>query len=122
MDIDYKALLPMALRAMYPDVSERKVVESKLKAYGAESFHREPARVKLGVLYLTSQQPEKLDSFIDLACTDYRDLLCAAEYPYSSRRWGLREKDLEKYKKLQAKEEQEFLAWMKSIKQSSQEN
>lgn len=92
MKINYKTLLPMALKAMYPDIPKRDEVKRKLDTYGKESFHREQSRVKLGILYLASQEPEKLDSFIDLACTDYRDLLCTAEYPHSSRRWGIEEK------------------------------
>ncbi len=118
MNIDYKVLLPMALKAMFPIEAGREQVAKKLDAYGTESFHREQPRVKLGILYLVSQQPEKLDSFIDLACTDYRDLLCAAEYPHSSRRWGLQEKDPEKYKKLQNKEEKEYLSWVEKIHQA----
>ncbi|MEJ2609552.1 MAG: hypothetical protein P8179_05540 [Candidatus Thiodiazotropha sp.] len=118
MNIDYEALLPMALNAMFPKEVNRMVVEKKLEAYGTESVHREPARVKLGILYLISQKPENIDAFIDLACTDYRDLLCAAEYPHSSRRWRLQEKDPEKYKKLQDKEEKEYLSWVEKIHQA----
>jgi hypothetical protein len=116
MEIDYKALLPMALKALYPNVLRRNEVEIKLESYGKESFHRELSRVRLGILYLASQTPEKLDSFIDLACTDYRDLLCAAEHPHSSRHWEIRKKDPGKYKKLQDKEEKEYLAWVDTIK------
>jgi hypothetical protein len=116
MDIDYQALVPMALKAMYRDEREREGVERQLQAYGTESFHREQSRVQLGVLYLASKAPEKLASLIDIACADWRDLLCAAEYPHSSRRWGLKDKDPEKYKKLQDREEKEYLAWVESIK------
>jgi hypothetical protein len=118
MNIDYQALLQVALKKMYPDRSEREVVERKLDAYGAESFHREQPRVRLGIIYLVSQEPEKIDSFIELACNDHRDLLCAAEYPYSSRRRGLKEKDPEKYNKLQDKEKKEYLEWVDKIKQA----
>jgi hypothetical protein len=118
MEINYKKILSMALKVMYPDTPKRNEVERKLDAYGKESFHREQSRVKLGILYLAPQEPEKLDSFIDLACTDYRDLLCAAEYPHSSRRWGIREKDPDKHKKLQNKEEKEYLAWVEIIKRA----
>lgn len=116
MKLNYKELLPLALKALYPDISKRNELERKLDAYGKESFHREQARVRLGILYLVSQAPEKLDTFIGLACTDYRDLLCAAEYPHSSRRWEGRKKDTEKYKKLQDKEEKEYLAWVETFK------
>lgn len=115
MNIDYQSLVPVALRVMYPEEEKRKEVEQLLEVYGTETFHREKSRVRLGILYLVSQEPDKLESFIDLACTDYRDLLCAAEYPHSSRRWGLQEKDPEKYKKFQVKEEKEYLTWVESI-------
>ena len=115
LDIDYQALIPLALKALYPDEAERGEVEKKLQTYGTESYHREQARVKLGVLYLASQDREKLDSHLRLACSDYRDLLCAAEYPHSSRRWGLHDKDPEKYRKLKEKEKAEYLAWVESI-------
>ncbi|GAB6096705.1 hypothetical protein JCM14469_29580 [Desulfatiferula olefinivorans] len=118
MEINYKTLLPMSLKAMYSDLPKRDEVKRKLDAYGKESFHSEQSRVKLGILYLASQEPEKLDSFIDLACIDYRDLLCSAEYPHSSRRWGIREKDCEKYKKLQDKGGKEYLAWVETIKKA----
>lgn len=118
MNIDYKILLSTALKVMFPNESEREGIAKKLDAYGTESFHREQSRVRLGILYLVSRGPDRIDSFIELACTDYRDLLCAAEYPHSSRRWGLKEKDPEKYKKLQNKEEKEYLAWVQTINQA----
>ena len=115
MNVDYKSLVQIALRSMYPEEQKRNLAEKLLKKYGTESFHRDVSRVRPGVLYLAFQEPEKLKSFINLACTDYRELLCAAEYPYSSRRWGLQEKDPSKYRKLEIKEEKEYLAWVKSI-------
>ena len=118
MDIDYKELIPVALRAMYSDEQYRVQVQVQLDAYGRESYQREKYRVILGVLYLTSQEQDKLSSFIELACTDYRDLLCAAEYPHSSGCGRLKDKDPEKYRKLQVKEEKEYLSWVQSIKQA----
>lgn len=115
MEIDYQALIPMALKKMYPDEQKRRQVESLLKQYGTESFHKEKHRVMLGVLYVTHKQPERLEAFIELACTDYRDLLCAAEYPYSSQDWRLKGKKPENYRQLQAKEQQEYLSWVQTI-------
>lgn len=118
LNLDYDALLPAALRAMYPDPSQRSAVEGKLEAYEKESYHVEQPRVRLGILYLVSQQPEKLDQYIELACTDYRDLLCAAEYPHSSREWRLSETDSDQYKMLQDKETSEYMAWVGRIKRA----
>lgn len=117
LDINYEEILKKALRVLYPDALERNEVQERLQSYGLESFHREVPRVRLGILYLTSREPSRFANHLDLACTDYRDLLCAAEYPYSSRKWALNEKDPEKYRKLQAKEEAEYLAWVARIEQ-----
>ena len=100
---------------MYPDPSQRQAVASKLEAYGKESFHSEPSRVRLGILYLASQQAEKLDQFIELACRDYRDLLCAAEYPHSSGSWNLSKTVPERHKLLQDQEASEYIAWVERI-------
>lgn len=115
MDIDYHTLVPKVLKGMYPDQAERTRVERMLAAYGNESYHREKDRVWLGILYLSSKQPEKQASFVKLACTDYRDLLCAAEYPYSSKHWSLKQKDPDNYLKLQAQEQEEYQAWLDSF-------
>lgn len=115
MDIDYQAVFPVALKHMYPDEKQRREVESRLNKYGTQSFHKEKYRVVLGVLYLAYQAPEKLETLINLACTDYRDLLCAAEYPYSSRDWCLKDTDPEKYRILQVKEQSEYLSWVQTI-------
>ncbi len=112
MDIDYDKYLPVVLESMYPDKTERHAVESRLTSYGRESFQREVSRVRLGILRLAYEEPAKLDAFIQLACTDYRDLLCAAEYPHTSRRWKLRESEPERYKKLSEREEAAYRAWL----------
>ncbi len=118
MAIDYAALLPAALRALYPDASERERVAQRLQQYGAEPSQREPARVRLGVLYLTAQAPDKLESYLQLACTDYRDLLCAAEYPQSSRQWRLQRQQPAAYKALQERDAQAYLAWIDGLRQA----
>ncbi len=112
MDIDYDRYLPVVLESIYPDRTEREAVKLRLSAYGRESNQREVSRVRLGILYLAYQEPAKLDAFIQLACTDYRDLFCAAEYPHTSRRWKLRESEPERYKELREREEAEYGAWL----------
>ena len=115
MNINHKKLIPAALKELYPDMKIRKKIEKQLSAYGVASHHREKYRVVLGILYLASKEPEKLSALIEMACTDYRDLLRAAEYPHSSRHWELQKRDPEEYKKLQRKEEQEYMAWVEEI-------
>lgn len=118
MEIDYGALIPLALQQLYPDAQERERVESLLGTYGSQSWHRERERVALGILYLASKEPEKLESLVELACTDYRDLLCAAEYPYSSADWSLKDRDPDKQKRLQERETDEYLAWVATLRRA----
>ena len=118
MNIDYEALVPVALQALYPTAQERQDIEKQLSAYGIASFHQEIPRVWLGILYLASKAPENLAGFIALACADYRDLLCAAEYPYTSRYWQLEKQNPKKYRKLQTREESEYIAWVESIRKA----
>ena len=112
---DYQDLLPQVLEAMYPDASVRRKIIGQLSAYGMESYHREIPRVQLGILKLAWTQPSKLDAFIELACQDYRDLLCVAEYPLSSRDYRLKDQDPDKYKEYQLEETARYDAWLELV-------
>jgi hypothetical protein len=50
MNIGYEPLLPIALKAMFPNGTKRDIVTGKLETYVAKIFHREQSLVKLGVL------------------------------------------------------------------------
>lgn len=115
MTRDYENLLPRVLAAMFPDEDMRQEIIRKLSDYGAESFHHGRARVQLGILRLAWDRPERLDEFIDLACKDYRDLLCAAEYPLSTSDYRLKDRDPEKYKKFQEEESARYDAWLEQV-------
>ena len=115
MNRDYNHLLPIVLDAMFPDETERQAVIEILSSYGKESYHREQDRVHLGILKLARTDPDRLREFTQLACVDYRDLLCAAEYPLSSHPIGLSEKEPERYRELQEKELAEYEAWLEAM-------
>jgi hypothetical protein len=115
MNRNYRQLLAKVLNAMYAEKGQQNRVKEILSAYGKESYHREQDRVHLGILKLAWSEPEKLEAFTQLACTDYRDLLCLAEYPLSSRWYGLRKKDPDKYRKLQEKESDEYDLWLTEV-------
>ena len=118
MDIDYESELKIALQALFPDPAERARVSGALETYGGESWHREPARVKLGILRLVSDQPDRLEYYVEEACKDYRDILAWAEYPETFRVWRLRETDPARYRELADKEAAEYLAWLRSLHQA----
>ena len=115
MERDYEKLLPRVLAAMYPDRDVRDAVTASLSSYGSEPYHRERHRVRMGILKLAWSEPEKLATFIELACQDYRDLLCAAEYPLSSRTVGLGHKDPVKYRELRKREQAGYEGWLAQV-------
>ena len=120
LEIDYESHLPLALASIYDDEDSKSKASVELERYGKKSFHREIPRVRLGILYLASKSPERLSSFVDLACSDYRDLLCASEYPHSSRRFGLSDTDPEKYRSLKDKETKEYMAWIAELQKTKE--
>ena len=113
--LDYDAILERALQVMFPQEVEREAIVTRLATYGEEPFHRETSRVRLGILYLTSQSPALFEDHLSLARTDYRDLLCAAEYPHSSSHPSLAESDPEEYSRLKETDSAEYLAWIDRI-------
>lgn len=118
MNIEYEIELQNVLHAMFPDKAERERVVEKMSKYGKEPYQREAPRVKLSILKLAFNEPDKLGYYIEEACKDYRDILCWAEYPETSRRRELRNANPEKYKQLREKEAREFLAWLASQRQA----
>ena len=68
-------------------------VMAVLRQYGVETWHRECARVQLAALKLANGDAHRLQKAVDLARTDYRDVLAPAEYPGYSKR-GFRTREL----------------------------
>jgi hypothetical protein len=107
---DYGTLWPRVVEARFRDAQERAAVLALLAAYTGP----EPDRVKLGVLKAADCNIEKMRSLLALAADDWRELLCEAEYPLSSPRWGLKEKAPEKYAALLAREQEQYEQWLES--------
>jgi hypothetical protein len=108
---DYGELWPRVVMARFPNAEDREAVLVLFSEYSGP----EPDRVKLGVLKAGGCDLEKVRSLLALARDDWRDLLCAAEYPFSSRRWGLKDKAPEEYEALLAKEQEQYEQWLKSV-------
>ena len=107
---DYGSLWPRVVEARFRDAQERAAVLAMFAAYSGP----EPDRVKLGVLKAADCNIEKVRSLLALAEADWRELLCEAEYPLSSNKWGLREKAPEKYEALLAREQDQYEQWLQS--------
>ena len=61
--------------------TDTEAVMSSLQVYGTERWHREVDRVRLAILKLAAGDATKVVAHMQLACTDYRDVLAGAEYP-----------------------------------------
>jgi hypothetical protein len=111
-DIDHDSFLPKVLEKLFPQREIRETALGILGEYGREEFHIEIPRVHLGILKLAGSDVEAVKQWASLACADWRDLLIAAEYPYSFGKDKLRERNPEKYAKLERKEQDEYRQWL----------
>lgn len=111
-DIDHSSLLPKVLEKLFPQQELRETVIGILGEYGSREFHREIPRVHLGILRLAGSDVESVKSWTSLACLDWRDLLVEAEYRHSFGKDRLRDRDPEKYAKLERKEQDEYRQWL----------
>ena len=113
--MDYDSILPKALAKLFPTEDARAEVEAILSEYGTEKFHREGPRIKTAILKVAGANLDEFRRCTEIACCDYRDILCMAEYPNQSGRWGLKDKNPEKYKKLIQKDLKQHQEWIDGI-------
>ena len=60
-----------------------------LDRYGTSAYQRERDRVHLAILKLANGDLDTLRQNTDIACSDHRDVIIAAEYPaYSAHGWS----------------------------------
>jgi len=85
-----------------------------LKQYGIEKWHRECARVQLAALKLSNGDLRKLQTAIDVAKRDYRDVLAPAEYPeYSKRGFRTRELPVEERERIIGGDWEQYESWLR---------
>jgi hypothetical protein len=108
---DYANLWPRVVAARFSEPVQCEAVMAILASYAGP----EADRVKLGILKAADCQVERIRYFCRMASDDWRDLLCEAEYPLSSRKWGLKKKAPEKYEKLLVKEQAEYDSWLQRV-------
>jgi hypothetical protein len=68
-----------AICNLFPDEDPSRIVRI-LERYGTETYEYEVDRVRLGILKLSEGNKDKLLQMVELAKTDYRDILFSAEY------------------------------------------
>lgn len=67
-----------AVYAIFP-ASDAETILGVLDLYGTESYERERERVQLAIVELSEGSEDKLLYFVQVAKTDYRDILCWQE-------------------------------------------
>ena len=85
-----------AVRTAFPD-SDEQTIADLLDQYGIESYEREKERVQLAIIALSKGDMSKLPYLIQVAKTDYRDVLSWVETGELSEEEGrkLREKAMQ---------------------------
>ena len=113
--IDYEIIFAKVLIKLFPGADTRAEVEAVLSEYGTESFHREGPRVKTAILKVAGADLDEVKRCTDIACCDYRDILCMAEYPNQSGRWGSKDKDPDMYKRLVQMDLKQYQEWIDNM-------
>ena len=113
--IDYEKVLPIIMEKLFPNEINRQDALEILAAYGTKSFHQETARVRTAILKVASTDLSSLRQHTETACCDFRDILCLAEYPSQSKRWGLKKRNPEKYQRLVEDDRQQHREWIEQM-------
>jgi len=69
-----------AIHRAFPNLDPSQLI-ARLDTYGIETYERERERVQLAIIALSEGDEDKLEKFLAVAKTDYRDVLLWAEYP-----------------------------------------
>ncbi|WP_078816044.1 hypothetical protein [Prosthecobacter debontii] len=89
-------------------------VNAILSRYGEADWQREPDRVHLAILKMAQGDIEKVESCTTTACSDYRDVLVAAEYRrYAELTWPGRSTPALEQEKAAEEDRAECQAWLR---------
>lgn len=110
-EIDYKEVLTKKLGRLSVDDETRRAIAAELDRYGLEAYERETHRVRLAILKLGGASLERVKEWTDIAKTDYRDALAAAEYPAELRTptW---ERSESENRAVREKDSRQFQDWL----------
>jgi hypothetical protein len=91
-----------------------KEITDLLDRYGSEDYHREKDRVYLAILKLSDGKLDLLEHYLDIALSDYRDVLAWAEYPEEMKLGYAAKSQLqpEDVKALQQRDREQYLNWL----------
>jgi hypothetical protein len=107
-----RQLVLKKLRDCFPEPATASTALALLDAYSNESWQLEKDRVQLAILKLSCGKLKQLRSMVDLANTDYRDVLAPAEYPEEFR--AAPNKPADEADAIRQRDREQYLCWLGS--------
>ncbi len=103
------------IRREFPSEDPVAILEI-LDEYDTESSHGEPHRVHLAIMKLSGPDLGLLRAHLDVAKTDYRDVIAPAEYPrYSTVSFAdIKEMDPREVRQLQEDDWKQYQSWLEA--------
>ncbi len=101
------------IRSYWPDEDLDQIL-ALLNQYGSEEYEREIPRVQLAILKLSGGDLKQIPRLVEMARTDYRDLLAYAEYPEEMKTDYklIRQMGAEEVGQLRQRDRQQYLDWL----------
>ncbi len=105
-----KDLVVAKIKQCFPNEDQAKIT-AILDLYGRESYEPERERVQIAILKLSKEDLSKLRENVEVAKSDYRDVLAYAEYPEEMSKdiWKMGDKEM---KGIREKDRQQYLDWL----------
>lgn len=108
-------IIKQKISQLWPEHESHEILKI-LDQYGAESYHKEIKRVHLAIIKLSEGDLGRLKHFVDVARSDYRDVLAFAEYPGEMKLGFLGKKELtpEEVHELRKRDREQYLDWLEN--------
>jgi hypothetical protein len=83
-----------------------------LDLYGKEFYSRERERVQIAILKLSGGDLESLRAHVEIAKSDFRDVLAYAEFPEEMSKYNWKMSDKEEVKRIRERDRQQYIDWL----------
>ena len=103
----------MKIQSYWPEIDPKEIL-NLINQYGTEEHEKEIKRVQLAILKLSGGDRSHLPRLVEIAKTDYRDILAYAEYPEEIRAsvQEMREMTDEEVTALRQRDRQQYQDWL----------
>jgi len=110
--VDYNRDLVIAkAKQCFPNEDHGKIM-GILDLYGQESHEREIERVQIAILKLSGGDLESLRAHVEIAKSDFRDVLAYAEFPEEMSKYNWKISDKEEMKRIRERDRQQYIDWL----------